>query len=199
MKLVLGLTVALATFVSGATITLNKGLSPGFNVQNSAGTSTAGFVFIGTFAGGTAPGTPVGGDYTNLISTFQIFGSIATPVAGTALSGGITASPATPANFNTFQMYMIVANNASLAAATQFGLFTNTPATAFPADTLAAGSTNFNVNVFTALGVVAGAGSKIDNATGADTLRLVNVVPIPEPSTALLGLLGVAGLIRRRR
>lgn len=198
--LVVGFIFAVTSFVANAaTITLNKGLSPGFNIQDASGASSSGFIFIGTFAGGTAPGTPAGGDYSSVISSFRTFGSVAAPAAGTAISGSVTSSPATPANFNTLQMYMIVANNSVLGSATQFGLFTNTPSTFFPADTTAAGSFNFNVNVFSALGVVAGAGSLIDNATGADTLRLVNVAAIPEPSVALLGALGLIGLVRRRR
>jgi hypothetical protein len=35
--------------------------------------------------------------------------------------------------------------------------------------------------------------------SGGDTLRFVNPEAIPEPSVALLGMLGSAGLLRRRR
>ena len=195
LTLIVAAVMAMASAANAVTITLNKGLSPGFTVQNTAGAATQSFIFIGTYADGALPGDTA---IPSLISNFLVFGSLAAPIAsGATISGGGDYSGALAAsNFNTEKMFMFVADTNNLATATQIGLFGNVPATFFPADVTAGGSFNFNVNTFASLEVIAGAGSKIDNATGADVLRLVAV---PEPSAALLGALGVVAFLRRRR
>lgn len=191
---------ATCLFSDAATITLNKGLSPGFMLQTSAGANlSGGVVAIGTFANGLAPATPADGIYTSILSSFREFGTAAAPAAGSPITGSVTVVPASPADFNTLQMYMIVGNGATLAASTEIAIVTNTPATSFPANTTAAGSTNFNVNTFSNLAVVAGAGALTDNASGPESLKMVPIVPVPEPT--VFGLLGacLAFGIRRRR
>jgi len=188
-----------------ATVALNKGLSPGFTVQNTSGTATASFLFIGSFS--TAPTTPLDGNYQTIITSFRSFDVVADAVSiGSGAVIGATAAswantPSTPANFNGLQMYMLVSNNADYTLATQFGLFTNSPATNFVADTTTATSSNYNVGTFASNVVVAGAGVMVDNATGADVMKLVNVsaAAVPEPSAVLLGAIGALGLLRRRR
>ena len=195
LTLVVAAVMAMAS-ANAATIALNKGLSPGFIVQDSTGANIQSFIFIGTYTNGTNPAD--GTAPADLVANFKVFGALAAPIAAAGtISGNVDYNGVLAAsNFNTLKMFMFVANNANLAAATQVGLFGNVPASAFPADVAASGSFNFNVNVFGNVEVIAGAGGKVDNATGADVLRLV---AIPEPSTALLGALGVLALVRRRR
>lgn len=184
----------------GATVALNKGLSPGFTVQNFSGTAVTSYLFIGSFA--SAPLDPGNGDYGSIISTFRSFDVTADAIVvnSSAVIGAVASSwaniPATPANFNSQQMYMLISNTPDYTQATQFGLFSNSPATFFASDVTGATSTNYNIGTFASNVVVAGAGIKVDNASGADVLRLVAV---PEPSVALLGAFGVLGLLRRRR
>lgn len=196
LTLVVAAVMAMASAANAVTVALNKGLSPGFTVQNAAGNATQSFIFIGTFTGGTDPagGTAI----PSIISSFKVFGTLAAPIAsGATISGGVDYSGALAAsNFNSLKMFMFVADSANLATATQVGLFGNVPVSSFPADVTAGGSVNFNVNIFANLEAIAGVGSKIDNATGADVVRLV---PVPEPSAALLGAIGVVALLRRRR
>jgi hypothetical protein len=42
-------------------------------------------------------------------------------------------------------------------------------------------------------------GSEIDNASGADSFRLVSIAPIPEPSSMFLALGALAIGFRRKR
>lgn len=174
----------LATVASqAATITLNKGLSPGFMVLDSSGANAGGTtLFIGTWAGGTEPPT-LGADPAGALASFRVFGTAAGPAAGAPITGSVTTIPGTPADFNTLKMYIVVANSNSLATATQAFVGVNTPATSFPADTTAASSTNFNVNTFANLAPVQAVGSTVNNATGPESLRMVNLDVIPEPST----------------
>lgn len=201
-KTLLPLLIASLAFsgANAATVALNKGISPGFTVQNKDGQAVTSYLFVGSFA--TAPTTPVGGDYASILSAFRSFDVVADAITinSGSVIGAVAASwanvPTTAANFNGQQMYLLISNTPDYANATQIGLFTNSPVTNFVADVSTATSSNYNVGTFASNVVVAGAGSKVDNASGADVLRLVAV---PEPSVALLGALGVFGLIRRRR
>jgi hypothetical protein len=204
MKTKIATTLALlmcCTSGFSATVSLNKGLSPGFTIKDKDGNPIQSYLFIGSFA--AAPTTPVDGIYTTTIANFRSFDLVADriSVASGAVVGAVASSwanvPTTPENFNGLQMYLLISNTPDYANATQFGLFTNSPTSLFAANTTTATSTNYSVGTFASNLVVAGAGSKIDNASGADVLKLVTV--IPETSTALLGALGALGLLRRRR
>ena len=193
LTLVAAAVLSMASAANAATIALNKGLSPGFTVQNSSGTAIQSFVFVGTFAGGANPS----GDVTQIASNFNIFGTAVSIAAGATISGAVDYSGLVEDElFETLKIFIVVANSANLATATQIGVFGNTPVTSFPADVTAAGSSNFNVNTFGNVEAIGGFGNKVDNASGADVLTLV---PVPEPSAALLGALGVVALLRRRR
>ena len=206
MKMKIATTIAMLIAAHGmsnaATIQLSKGLSPGFNATDTAGALVATTVFIGTFANGTAPTIPGNGNYTSIISSFNIFGggpgiSIG---SGSLITNatGIT-STANPTLFNGFTLYAIIANSSTLSTATQFALVNNTGAgTFFPTDITTSNSASINFTTFTALQTVAGGGT---TTTGTpNSIHMINVVTaVPETSTALLGAIGVLGLLRRRR
>ena len=209
MKLKIATTFAVLFAVHGmsdaATIAFNKGLALGFNVKDTTGAAIASTAFFGTFAGGTAPTTPGNGDYTSIISSFNVYGTGISVSSGVVLAGNTSnsaANTAIPTTFNTFTIYCIVANNATLSLATQFALVDNTTASFFPADITAAGSTNFTVGALSTIQPVAGAGSLTAGTVSPNynSINMVHVVTaIPETSSALLGAFGVLGLLRRRR
>lgn len=126
------------------------------------------------------------------------------PLSGGTRSGlltGQTFNGALPVGFAGSAAYLVFANNADFSLATAFAvfnanvLFTAPDALGNSAQTLDA--LNSNNVVF---GTVRGVTTQPTGLTGAAfTNGVVMVGAIPEPSTALLGLLGIAGLIRRRR
>lgn len=121
------------------------------------------------------------------------------------------------------QMYLWVFNSSTLNAATQQGVFywsiTNTTTNpdaapfapgllwSFPTDEPVAGSTTVDItDLTTGNGLALASGARIpiggfgtgtSNLSGAPNFNLAVIVP--EPSTAFLGLLGVATLLGRRR
>jgi len=182
-----------------ATIAINKGVAAGFSLVDSSGQAilaTTGFISIGTFA--SAPTNPGDGNYSSLVSSFIPFGAVQSNLIPITSATGFV-NQANPLNFNNRQVYLLVGNGTTIANSTQIGLFTQTTPTFFTADITLAGSTNFALTTGNIVSAVAGAGSVVDNATGVDNLKLVSLTTVPEPSAALLGALGVLGLLRRRR
>ncbi|MCW1913126.1 PEP-CTERM sorting domain-containing protein [Luteolibacter sp. GHJ8] len=130
------------------------------------------------------------------IASFDTFATLTAPTSG-ATQGTITGQftslgGADPNVFNLKPIYFLVGNGATIATSTHVSIFRLTTPTAFPANVAAAGSTNATIANGAAITVVGTAGVVNGNNLG--------LVAVPEPSASvLLGLLGVAGLIRRRR
>lgn len=197
--------VALPVGAEAATIAIGSGFgaAQGIIAQTSSGASlSAGGYYIGV---GTFDAVPTIGSPTDLLAavttSFKEFGNATSPTAVGATQGKIAASitsiPATPADFNTKELYIVVGNAATKAASTEFAILRGTPTFNFPADTAAAGGTTYNMVSAISFAPVAGAGTEVDNATGVDGVQLA---AIPEPSAALLAAaVGVLGLARRRR
>jgi hypothetical protein len=84
--------------------------------------------------------------------------------------------------------------NGAVGSATSFVILTSNPATLFPADVSTAGGPTFNAAIGTNVNLVSAT-----NATFTGATSTINFAAIPEPSVALLGALGLIGLVRRRR
>lgn len=189
MKLALSLVAALATMGSVATaasVTFQVAEDTSFNLEGTLlGT---GFSVTGGWYD-----TGLGLDYATIAANFVAApGSIAFPYAGNAAFNGYTAGDTA------------VFDSTALALADKniFWLVTD-------------GSTGFALledtgNTFKPESAIPNTSSSILNATTyvnftqhvtapGSSVASIGLVPIPEPSAALLGGLGVLGLLRRRR
>ncbi len=180
MKLIKSIVLSLlaaAGMASAATVTLAPGFGTGI-IVTADGVNTPYTVTIGGFEGGI----------------FTQFGSASNSfTSGTKLGGAYAATG--PDSLNGDRVFIRIDIGAG-----RFGIFQTTgtaPSGFFPSDvTSALLSSTANVNNTGQL-VIASSGGVQSVAFGS--ANNINFVAIPEPSTALLGLLGVAGLIRRRR
>jgi hypothetical protein len=210
MKAILLSFAAVAGLAVANAATINVGQGFGTNVgvvaQTSSGTvlSNGGYyIAIGSFA--TVPtvvpvGTDSGASFLAAVNSFNIFTSLTSPTAAGATQGSITGAFTStggvdPAVFNLKQIYFLVGNGSTKENSTEFGIFS--VVTTFPANVAQSGATAVTVGGVTNIVPLLNAGGEFDTIGGRDTFLLIN--PVPEPSTALLGLLGLAGLLRRRR
>lgn len=187
---------------NAATIALSRGVgNPGvIAAVNGTALSTGGYsISVGTFtnAGGVTeePLIATTADLQAAIASFDVFATVLAPTSG-ATVGTITGSftslgGADPNVFNLKPIYFMVGNGATIGESTHVSIFKLTTNPTFPANVAAAGSTTVSLPNGTVLSVVGTAGTVDGNN--------LNLAIVPEPSAALLGLLGVAGLIRRRR
>ena len=149
---------------------------------------------------------------------FGLDTSTSAPVPGRVDTLGISASgklggqvqdnninvPTQADFFNNKQIYVWIFNAPSVASATQVGIFTATTATVpwvFPVNTGGVGdnqtysSTNSGAPTITAIGGFGTAAPSLMQLTNN-----FNVAPVPEPTTAIFGLLtGLAAVYSRRR
>jgi hypothetical protein len=125
---------------------------------------------------------------------FTQFGSTSTNFAAGVKLGGAYAGSG-PESLNGDRVFIRIDIGEG-----RFGIFQTTgtsPSGFFPSDvTSALLSSTANVNNTGQLLIAASGGVQ---SLSFESPNSINFVAIPEPSTALLGLLGVAGLIRRRR
>ncbi len=119
------------------------------------------------------------------------------------LKGGVTAFA--PSSLEGLPVHIYVGTAAAMADST-FGswvILQNTPALekTFPVPITGTGSVTFNAALPANVIVLATGnpqnGFIAESATGS--AAAFNLVSVPEASTALLGLIGLAGLVRRRR
>ena len=171
--------------LSGSLITTTVQYAVG-SVSGQLPSSTATFAEIRSgfkeFARTTANGDAAGAKITN----------------GTAMTATAGAAGTTVDDFNTRQIYVLIGNTPNLDNATEYAFYTGTTASGtnwlFPADVTAASSVNAIAGSPALINTIVG--TEIDNATGNDYLKLYG---IPEPTSAVLALMGVLGLARRRR
>jgi hypothetical protein len=161
---------------------------------------------IGTFA--VAPVGVTLATVNATLASFEVFGSGA--ISGTPGSFGITSVNTAAPTFNGKQIYLVAYNAATAGAATQAGIFYATlPSWTMPADGPTASTSLDPADLFGANsgisanlgtnGVVVYGGTSFDSA-GYSLLDTANIVSVPEPSSVLLvvtGLLGMIGLRRR--
>lgn len=203
--LVAAIALLSANFAGAATMSVLRGTgNPGIVAATDAGTplSAGGYYMaIGTFTNalGVTEEPIITTEFSSLlaaVSAFDVFASITSPASGATIgtiTGSFTATGgADPSVFNLKRVYFLIGNAATAGASTEWGIFKVTAGTSFPANVGAAGSTSVSLPNGTAATPLANAGTIVGNS-----FQLVSSVP--EPSVALLGALGVFGLIRRRR
>ncbi len=214
MKIKLFLASALVAFAlptSAATFTVSNVVSgtgaTDALYQNSDGTLLAGgIVHVGYFPAGYS----ISSSLNDIEATITNFTSFASQLAGTfsadlggAFPGyvqgpgvaGPTITGADPLVGRA--LYAFVGNGATLAASNAFGLK--------QVDTLRDDvpfNNEYLANPFGGVAPVIGSvGNFVGNASGlgSSPYTTLQLALIPEPSTALLGLIGTLGLLRRRR
>ena len=169
--------VAATGAANAATVTLAPGFGTGIIVTTDS-VNTAYTVTIGGFEGGV----------------FTQFGTASNNfTAGTKLGGDYAATG--PDTLNNDRVFIRIDIGGG-----RFGIFQATgtsPSGFFPSDvTSAILSSSANVNNTSQL-VIASSGGVQGVSFGS--ANNINFVTVPEPSVALLGALGVLGLVRRRR
>jgi hypothetical protein len=180
MKL-LKLFAALGLLMTGAsqaaTITVSAGLANQGFTPTLNGAPVANFTWsVGTWNSGT--------------QTFTAFGSVDDTGE---VNGSVTATG--PASFNNQVIALFIGTGSTIAASgDSWVVLTHNSGTTFPSDVSGATGVTFAA---TTPAVVTIAGGQA--TFGAQTATGFALNFVPEPSAALLGLLGVAGLLRRRR
>ena len=197
-KYILALFIATLGLGQAASITVGKGFGQGVNVLPTVGSdaiTTFSFA-IGTFAAEPAANA----SFADLVASFKEFGRTSTPLVNVgntiiAVSSPFTAAPANAIDFNGKPIYILVGTD-GLVNSTQYAVVKAlNPAAGkwlFPANVAIADAGDAPMN--SAANFQAVIGTRIDNASGVDSLRL-----IPEPTSMVLLLGSLALGLRRRR
>jgi hypothetical protein len=170
---------------------LLTGAAHSATINISAGTPTQGFLVTSAGAATTSHFVSVG-NWDALTSTWTQFGSTLTDTA--KVSGQVIASSPTSLNGSVIHLFVGTVN--STTAGTDWVILRTNTNVAFPADVTGTGAVTFAATLPSTVTFVA-KGNEAHSFGLSGTTNTINLVP--EPSTALLGLLGMVGLIRRRR
>jgi hypothetical protein len=187
-----------------ATISVSRGVgNPGIIAQETTNTgdpstilSSGNYIIaIGSFT--TVPTITSYSTLVTAVQSFNVFTTLPSPSSG-ATVGTITGSftstgGTTPELCNSQVIYFVVGNKSTLALSDQFGIFRTTANTTFPVNVATATSTSVSLPNGTVITPLANSGT----VSGNNFLLVAN--PVPETSTSLLAVLGVFGLLRRRR
>jgi hypothetical protein len=199
-KYILALFIATLGLGQAASITVGKGFGQGVNVLPTVGSdaiTTFSFA-IGTFAAEPAANA----SFADLVASFKEFGRTSTPLVNVgntiiAVSSPFTAAPANAIDFNGKPIYILVGTD-GLVNSTQYAVVKAlNPAAGkwlFPANVAIADAGDAPMN--SAANFQAVIGTRIDNVSGIDSLRLVG---IPEPTSMVLLVGSLALGLRRRR
>ena len=139
--------------------------------------------------------------FTSIVSDNFVQGG--TALAGTAVPGfyatGNTSFDPTPYIGKT--IYTFITNGTSLSAAnaTQFALLSFSGKLPVAADPATPPPTSYNVYAGDGTIAFGKTGPVTHSDVAGGDFSTIQLQTVPEPSVALLGLLGVAGLVRRRR
>jgi len=172
---------------------------------------STGFVGVGVFSSisnanlASSSFSALAGDFVALGSDVLLNGS--QTFYGDQIAGatGISADYGAPGGNLGKTIYIIIGNNGTLGNSTEFALL-NTGLTV-DADSPSPDSNSPTFNTATVVGTY---GAKFTSGGTLDTSAMVGgsenqaasrvqLVAVPEPSAALLGALGMVGLLRRRR
>lgn len=184
IKLIFASLLVAVGAAKAATVTLAPGFGTGIIVTTN-GANTPYTVTIGGFEGGV----------------FTQFGLVGEATATNSFAAGVKLggayASAGPESLNNDRVFVRIDIGGG-----KFGIFQTTgasPTGFFPSDVTAAlQSSQANVNNTSQL-VVSSFGGADLQSVGFSNANNINFVVVPEPSVALLGALGVLGLIRRRR
>ena len=194
------MSLLLAGTASAATISVGRGGATNgyavFNGDTNLSLTGGFYIAVGTYS--SAPVITTTASLISAVADFNVFASVLSPTSGTTI-GSVTGSfVATNAAFNSAPLYFLIGNGTTRENSTAFAILSGDPTPfAFPATAgQASGSGTVTLSGAAVASPLANAGTELDIASAPDRL---NLVAIPEPSTALLGFLGLAGLIRRRR
>ena len=197
---------------SATTIGLNSGtvsggvLATGGVIVNSSGsvlTSTTGFYSLAYVTSGSLNVT-ASTTASQLLSQLSLTGSTVA-FSGTTgfLNGSITNADPGNTLINK-QIYVLIGNNNTILSSSAAALYTFS--TLFPTQDGAGNATGTTIPIRTDAGLVFGAKVPATNASGpfvsangVNQVAISSINSIPEPSAALLGGLGLLGLLRRRR
>ena len=195
--LILGLAAASALSVAqGVTVSFSTGSSFTLFQTSSGNELDGGFIHAGYY-----PTSPIGLGSLDLRDNFITFGTL----AGASNASGFFADgsfPDAPLDGAAGQaLYLVVTDTATVGAATELAVFTNTEDSdwAFPSSELAfgPGPSVEDITPGTSGALLLAGTETTSTLTGGGPA--IGLSAVPEPSTALLGLLGVLGLLRRRR
>lgn len=151
-------------------------------------------------------------NYSGAISSFatdgffdnSTLGTSANYAGGSTTYGGTTYDLSSGATNNVANdiagsnIYMWVLNNAALASATEQAIFASTYAWT-DTDVAPSNDSSFDMTPSALTALVGQVGTGADIGAGAASHRLSAIGAVPEPSRALLVLLGIGGLFLRRR
>lgn len=187
----------ITSFVSAATTATYSGGSAGY-----AGTDGSELVG-GYLHAGYYTVNPVGLNSQDLRDAFQTFDSLTTPTDSTGyIQEGTFSNDATPetAPWGGLRIFLVATDTPAVQDAGQIAVFTNTALDtwAFQSSSIdpLARSLSMDADIIGNGNADILAGSEM-SLGGFPTIELVAV--IPEPSTVFLSLLGIVGLMRRRR
>jgi MYXO-CTERM domain-containing protein len=181
-------------------------------VVNSSGAyATSGTATIGYFnTGFDVSAAVLSGSYQSLVQNFNVLasgsvgnpGGFADPIAGYYLIGDTDyGAPGTRVGA---LLYSFIGDGATLAASNAFGLLQSTATIDIDGNPPDSNTVNLDIasNASTVLiGKVGTGTANLGVVSGGESVAVntLTLVAVPETSTALLGLLGLAGLVRRRR
>lgn len=189
-------------FKIASVISIMTSAASAATIAVSAGTSSQGIYFYsGTTLLASNEYNLGVGRYDALTSTFGFFGTPSVDTGTNAkANGSFTAT--SPTSFNSQVINLFVGTGTDIASSgDNWVVFRTASSTAFPANVTAAGSTTFSATTAANLVVVAKGNAghgfftpATSPGTSGGTFQFV-----PEPSSALLGCIGVLALLRRRR
>lgn len=175
--------------------------------------ANSGFIQVGTFGALTdaqlgAAVAAGGASFAGLIADFQAFGASTKFGAGFDIAGLYSLAPSAGILAGDSKIgknvYVVIGNGATLASSTEVAIYKDNDAFAADAPLFSAKAyptdlaDNAAIDAAFVVGNLGAAQVNIAGVGSFNPIQLTAVGAIPEPSVALLGLMGV-GLIRRRR
>jgi hypothetical protein len=188
--------VLLGSFSAVNNFTFNPALSVQQNFNNMLTVGDGGFSQFGLAQPGN--GASESTTYTLTLTTTGV-------LPKSQVSGQISdeSTPQTGINASFFdgkQVYIVIVNGTTIAAASQMGIFTSS-SWAYPTNTGSAltDTSSFATSTGTTVNAVGGAGAVITSPTNALELAAASAAPEPSTLVSLLGAGGLLALLRRRR